>query len=153
MEKVARKFRTGEMPPPGLPRPDSSTYSAIAVQLETALDAAAAAKPNPGRVAVHRLNRNEYATAIRDLLGIELDGHALLPADDSDQEGFDNVASVLSMSPLLLENYLAAARKLSRLAINDPSCSDLTQTHFFTQYGFNDDPTTRAFVREESYMH
>jgi mono/diheme cytochrome c family protein len=127
-EKVVRKFRTGEMPPPGLPRPDSATYAAMAVQLETALDAAAAAKPNPGRVAVHRLNRNEYATAIRDLLGIELDGHALLPADDSDQEGFDNVASVLSMSPLLLENYLAAARKLSRLAINDVTLNSAVDT-------------------------
>src|SRR5262245_33335762 len=70
-EKVVRKFRTGEMPPPGIPRPGSATYTAMAVRLETALDAAAAAKPNPGRVAVHRLNRNEYANAIRDLLGIE----------------------------------------------------------------------------------
>src|SRR5215471_6563340 len=127
-EKVARKFRTREMPPPGLPRPDSATYSAMTVQLEKALDAAAAAKPNPGRVAVHRLNRNEYATAIRDLLGIELDGHVLLPSDDSDQEGFDNVASVLSMSPLLLENYLAAARKLSLLAINDVTLNPAVDT-------------------------
>src|ERR1700736_3043196 len=77
-EKVARKFRTGEMPPPGLPRPAPAVYAASAAELETALDAAAAAKPNPGRVAVHRLNRNEYTAAVRDLLGLDIDGHALL---------------------------------------------------------------------------
>ena len=69
-EKVARKFRTGEMPPPGMPRPDKATYAEVTAQLETALDAASAANPNPGRVAVHRLNRAEYTAAIRDLLGI-----------------------------------------------------------------------------------
>ena len=78
--------------------------------METALDAAASSKPNPGRVPVHRLNRAEYTAPIRDLLGLEIDGRALLSADDADQEGFDNVASVLSVSPVLLENYLSAAR-------------------------------------------
>src|SRR5882672_4592324 len=104
-EKVATKLRTREMPPPGRPRPDIATYSAITAAIEAKLDAAAEANPNPGRVAVHRLNRAEYTAAIRDLLGLEVDGKALLPADDADQEGFDNVASVLSVSPLLLENY------------------------------------------------
>ena len=118
-EKVARKLRTGEMPPPGMPRPDSAAYTDATVQLENALDAAAAAKPNPGRVAVHRLNRAEYTNAIRDLLGLEIDGRALLSSDDADQEGFDNVASVLSVSPALLENYLSAARTISRLAVGD----------------------------------
>ena len=77
-EKVARKFRTHEMPPPGRPRPDRDTYSAMASRIETALDNAAAAKPNPGRVAVHRLNRVEYANSIRDLLGLEIDSRSLL---------------------------------------------------------------------------
>ncbi len=120
-EKVARKFRTHEMPPPGVPRPDKATYAALTAHLENALDAAAAARPNPGRVPVHRLNRTEYANAIRDLLGLEIDGRSILSADDADQEGFDNVASVLTVSPALLENYLSAARMISRLAVGDTS--------------------------------
>jgi hypothetical protein len=127
-EKVARKFRTGEMPPPGLPRPDAATYHFMTEQLEASLDRAASAKPNPGRVAVHRLNRSEYSAAIHDLLGLEIDGKALLAADDADQEGFDNVASVLSVSPLLLENYLSAGRILSRLAVNDPTINPGVET-------------------------
>ena len=78
---------------------------------------------NPGRVAVHRLNRAEYTNAIRDLLGLEIDGRTLLSADEADQEGFDNVASVLSVSPALLENYLSAARTISRLAVGDPDAA------------------------------
>ena len=119
-EKIVTKLRTREMPPPGRPRPDGVAYDAAAAALERDLDAAAAAKPHPGRVPVHRLNRNEYTNAIRDLLGLEIDGRALLSSDESDQEGFDNVASVLSVSPALLENYLSAARALSRLAVGDP---------------------------------
>ena len=118
-EKVVTKFRTGEMPPPGRPRPDTATYAAVAAALERELDAAAVTRPHPGRVPVHRLNRSEYSNAIRDLLGLEIDGRTLLPSDEADQEGFDNVASVLSVSPALLENYLSAARKLSRMAIGD----------------------------------
>ena len=132
-EKVARKLRTAEMPPPGLPRPDAGTYRAVVQQLEGALDAAAAARPNAGRVAVHRLNRSEYTAAIRDLLGLEIDGHALLTADDADQEGFDNVASVLSVSPALLENYLGAARTVSRLVIHDPSIVPVVETFKFSK--------------------
>jgi hypothetical protein len=118
-EKVARKFRTHEMPPPAVARPDQATYAAMTAHLEGALDAAALANPNPGRVPVHRLNRTEYTNAIRDLLGLEIDGRAVLSTDDSEQEGFDNVASVLTVSPALLENYLSAARMISRLAVGD----------------------------------
>jgi Protein of unknown function (DUF1587) len=127
-EKVVRKFRTGEMPPPGAPRPDQATYVQVTTQLETALDAAATARPNPGRFAVHRLNREEYTAAIRELLGLEIDGRAMLPAEDADQEGFDNVASVLSVSPALLENYLSAARTISRLAVGDPTLNPVVDT-------------------------
>ncbi len=118
-EKIVTKLRTGEMPPAGRPRPDAATYHGVAAALERELDAAAAAKPHPGRVPVHRLNRSEYTNAVRDLLGLEIDGQALLPSDEADQEGFDNVASVLSVSPALLENYLSAARTLSRMAVGD----------------------------------
>ena len=127
-EKVARKLRTHEMPPPGLPRPDQATYDTLATKVEAALDAAAAATPHPGRVAVHRLNRTEYANAIRDLLALDVNGRALLPADEPDQQGFDNVAGVLSVSPRLLENYLAAASTVSRLAVGDSSISAVEDT-------------------------
>ena len=96
-EKVARKLRTREMPPPGLPRPDETTYVAATAWFETALDRAAAARPTPGRVPVHRLNRTEYANAVRDLLDLEIDAAALLPPDDS-ARGFDNIAGSLTLS-------------------------------------------------------
>jgi len=127
-EQIVTKLRTGEMPPPGRPRPGAADYRTVAVALEHDLDAAAAAAPHPGRVPVHRLNRTEYANAIRDLFGLEVDGRALLSSDEADQEGFDNVASVLSVSPALLENYLAAARTVSRLAVGDPSLRPVVDT-------------------------
>jgi cytochrome c551/c552 len=120
-EKVLRKLQAREMPPAGMPRPDEAAYRQTGSQIEKMLDDAAAANPNPGRVAVHRLNRTEYTNAIRDLLGLQVDGKSLLSADEADQEGFDNVASVLSVSPALLEGYLAAARAISRLAVGDPA--------------------------------
>src|SRR5262249_6862445 len=128
-EKVVTKLRTGEMPPPGRPRPDAASYQAAAAALERELDAAAAAKPHPGRVPVHRLNRTEYANAVRDLLGLEIDARALLSSDEADQEGFDNVASVLSVSPALLENYLSAARTISRLAVGDLALHPVIDTY------------------------
>jgi len=128
-EKVARKFRTHEMPPPGRSRPDPDTYNAVASRLEAALDSAAAMKPNPGRVAVHRLSRIEYTNAIRDLLGLEVDGRSLLSADEPDQQSFDNMASVLTVSPLLLEGYLSAAAKISRLAVGDPAIVPVIDTY------------------------
>ena len=119
-EQVIRKLRAGVMPPAGAPRPDDATYVSMITELETALDAHAAAAPNPGRTSVHRLNRTEYANAIRDLLALEIDGETLLPGDNSLQ-GFDNIAEVLTMSPGLLERYLLAAKKISRLALGDPA--------------------------------
>ncbi len=120
-EKVLRKLRSGEMPPPGRPRPDAATVAMMTAFLEKSLDDAASARPNPGRVAVHRLNRTEYRNAIRDLTGLQIDTRTLLSADEADQEGFDNVASILSVSPVLLESYLSAARTVSRLAVGDPT--------------------------------
>src|SRR5437773_2713855 len=127
-EKVVTKLRTGEMPPPGRPRPDEATYRTVASALERDLDAAAAATPQPGRVPVHRLNRGEYTNAVRDLLGLEIDGRALLSSDEAEQEGFDNVASVLSVSPALLENYLSAARTISRRAVGGRALARRMQT-------------------------
>src|ERR1051326_742558 len=138
-EKVARKLRTGEMPPTGRPRPDLATYRAITVEIESALDAAAAHKPNPGRVPVHRLNRAEYTNAIRDLLGLKIDGAAVLAADDSDQDGFDNVASILTVSQVLLENYLAAAHTISGLAVGDPALPPSVESYRYSKALLQDD--------------
>ena len=119
-EKVARKLRSGAMPPAGRPRPDEAALEAFVTLLESTLDREAAANPNPGRPADHRLNRFEYGNAIRDLLDLEIDAEALLPPDESDH-GLDNIAEVLSMSSTLLERYLLTARKISRLAVGDPT--------------------------------
>jgi mono/diheme cytochrome c family protein len=119
-EKVVLKMRAGVMPPAGSPRPDKATSEALVSFLERELDTLAAARPNPGRTeALHRLNRTEYRNAVRDLLDLEIDVSALLPADDASY-GFDNIAGVLRMSPTLLERYLAAAQKVSRLAVGTP---------------------------------
>ena len=117
------------MPPPGAPRPDKATYDAVTAHLERALDAAIAAKPNPGHVPVHRLNRTEYTNAIRDLLGLKIDGESLLIADEPDKHGFENIAGLLSVSPSRLERYLAAARKVSRLAVGDPTINPTVETY------------------------
>jgi mono/diheme cytochrome c family protein len=127
-EKVVRKLRVGAMPPVGAPRPDPATFEAFVGGLETTLDHAATVKPNPGRPALHRLNRAEYGNAIRDLLALDVDTTALLPPDDS-SSGFDNNADVLGVSPALLEQYLTAARKISALAVGDPSISASTDTY------------------------
>ena len=125
-EKVVRKVRTGMMPPSGAPRPDRATLDRFAAAVEDTIDRAAAAAPNPGAPALHRLNRTEYGNAVRDLLDLPIDATALLPGDDS-SEGFDNLASVLSVSPALMQAYVTAAAKISRLAIGDPTISaDLT---------------------------
>ena len=128
-ENAARKLRGGQMPPAGLPRPDAQRVDTFVSTLEAALDRAAAAAPNPGRPVAHRLNRTEYANAVRDLLALDIDGRSLLPADDTDQHGFDNNGDVLSISPALLERYLSAARKISRLAIGRPPSTPSIDTY------------------------
>ncbi len=115
-EKVLRKVTSGEMPPAGMPAPDAASAAGFATRLEEALDLAAAANPNPGRLPAHRLNRAEYSNAVRDLLALDLDVGNMLPADDSGY-GFDNIADVLSLSPALLDRYMFAARRISRLAV------------------------------------
>jgi hypothetical protein len=127
-EKVVRKLRAGMMPPAGLPRPAKPVMSAFLSGLEASLDRAAAVKPNPGAPMLHRMNRSEYANSIRDLIAVDIDAANLLPADDS-SEGFDNIADVLGVSPALLERYIAAAAKISRLAIGDPDTSPAAATY------------------------
>jgi hypothetical protein len=119
-EKVVRKLRTGMMPPEGAPKPATAMRESFTVSLESALDRAAAQQLDPGAPGLHRLNRTEYANAIRDLLALDVDVNALLPPDDS-AAGFDNIADVLTASPALIEGYVAAAAKISRLAVGDPS--------------------------------
>jgi hypothetical protein len=121
-EKAVRKLRTGMMPPAGAPRPDRGTLDRLAAHLEGVLDRQAAAAPNPGARMLHRLNRTEYGNAIRDLLDLPIDAASMLPGDDS-AEGFDNIASVLSVSPALMQAYVSAAAKISRLAVGDPTTS------------------------------
>ncbi|HZU29092.1 MAG TPA: DUF1592 domain-containing protein [Bryobacteraceae bacterium] len=118
LERVLRKLRAGEMPPAGMPRPDAVTIASFTKWLETELDVAAAAHPDPGRPTIHRLNRAEYSNAVRDLLALDVNPGAMLPADDTGY-GFDNIGDVLSMSPMLIERYLSVARMVSRLAIGD----------------------------------
>jgi hypothetical protein len=127
-EKVVRKVRAGMMPPAGARRPDRQALDAFAASVETALDRAAAANPNPGRTPLHRMNRGEYANAVRDLLAVDVDPSTLLPADDS-SGGFDNIADVLGVSPALLERYVSAAAKISRLAVGDPETAPLDVTY------------------------
>ena len=119
LEKVIRKVHGGMMPPAGLPRPDKAVADGLVTWLRSTLDQAAEAHPYPGRPLLQRLNRAEYANAIRDLLGLEVDVSTLLPPDNSGY-GFDNVTDVLGVSPLLLESYLNTAMKITSLAIGDP---------------------------------
>jgi mono/diheme cytochrome c family protein len=129
-EKVIRKVRLNAMPPPGRPRPDQASYDAFATYLETALDRAAASGPNPGRTeALHRLNRTEYQNAIRDLFALQIDVAPMLPADEADRHGFDNMARVLSVSPALLDRYVSAANKISRLAVGLPPSGSVIEQY------------------------
>ena len=118
-EQVVRKLRGGLMPPPGEPRPDAEDAHALVVALERHLDAAADARgPKAGRVALHRMNRTEYATAVEQLLGLSIDARSMLPADMA-SEGFDNVAEVLRVTPTHIEQYVAAARDISIMAVGE----------------------------------
>ena len=127
-ENVVAKLRSRAMPPANRPRPDDATYEATAAWLERQLDAAARRHPNPGRPLLHRMNRTEYRNAIRDLLGLDVDIAETLPMDDA-AFGFDNIASALGVSPLLMESYVTAARKISRLAVGSPEVPPLTTTY------------------------
>jgi hypothetical protein len=124
-EKVIGKLRSGTMPPAGMPRPDAATYNALASWLETQIDQAA--EPYAGRTILHRLNRSEYANAIRDLLALDIDPAALLPPDDS-AFGFDNISDALGLSPSLQEHYLDAALKIGALAVGDPKIAPGSET-------------------------
>ena len=121
-EAAILKLRGHLMPPPGEPRPTDARIASFVTWLETTLDRAALEAPNPGAPSLHRLNRAEYANAVRDLLDLEVDATTLLPGDDS-SEGFDNIANALAVSPALLAAYVTAASKISRLAVGDPGAS------------------------------
>jgi len=118
-ENVARKLQARAMPPKGARRPDEATYRALETAIEGTLDADAAAHPSPGSPILHRLNRSEYANAIRDLLALDVDVASLLPPDDA-AYGFDNISDVLGVSPSLQERYLSAAAKIAAVAVGDP---------------------------------
>jgi len=119
-EAVVRKLRTGMMPPASARRPDREMLDGVAAWLEAGLDRAAVRAPDPGSPSLHRMNRHEYANAIRDLLDLQVDVEMLLPSD-STVAGFDNVADVLGTSPTLVQAYVSAAMKISRLAVGDLS--------------------------------
>ena len=137
-ERVVGKLRSGAMPPEGMPRPAPATLGEFATYLETVLDRAADARPNPGRPALRRLTRTEYRNAIRDLLGVEINAGSLLPADDS-RFGFDNIGSVLTLSPLLAERYLAVARQVRRLALGDAAVRPALEVYDVSKHVIQDD--------------
>jgi mono/diheme cytochrome c family protein len=162
-ERVARKLRGGTMPPPDNPRPSESEYRNVAAFLERSLDDAAAAAPNPGNLPqLHRLSRTEYRNTIRDLLALadlpaEMDYELLLPADNA-SSGFDNIAELLFVSPVTMERYLEAARKISRLAVGDPDIPVIVNIHRAPLEQPQDDPVeglplgTRGGLRADSYF-
>jgi len=120
-EKVIVKLRSRSMPPPGIPRPDNTTYNAVATWLESEIDHMAATHPNPGRSAsLHRLNRHEYANSVRDLIGVDVDPEVILPPDEQ-AFGFDTNADALAMEPSLLDRYVSAAARIARQAVGDPT--------------------------------
>ena len=128
LEKVARKLRGGTMPPEGQPRPDGAALDQFVSSLEASLDKAAAAAPNPGRVASRRLNRAEYVNTIYDLLALEVNGSELLPGDMAGF-GFDNNADVLAITPGLMARYMSAATKISRAAVGSPETRPIMQVY------------------------
>ena len=127
-EKVVRKLRAGAMPPRPRPRPDQETYDEFRFWLEDELDRVAMSNFNPGRTEpFHRLSRTEYRNVVRDLFDLDVNVEELLPADDTSY-GFDNIAGVLGVSPTSMDRYLAAARKISRLAVASPVPSPTAET-------------------------
>jgi cytochrome c553 len=128
VEKMIRKLRAGMMPPPGARRPDEAALRALAGSLESRIDRAAAANPNPGWRPFQRLTRVEYARAVKDLLALDVDTDALLPPDTISQS-FDNVADVQALSPTLVEGYLRAASRVAALAVGDPD-APASEAHY-----------------------
>ncbi|HEY9463362.1 MAG TPA: DUF1592 domain-containing protein, partial [Vicinamibacterales bacterium] len=136
-EKVVKKIRTGMMPPSGAKRPERSALDRFASELESRLDKAVDANAALVTPALHRLNRTEYANAIRDLLALDINVNTLLPADGSSQ-GFDNLAEALAVSPSLIQGYVSAAMKISRLAVGDKTLAP-SQTTFAPPSGLAQD--------------
>ena len=132
LEKVALKLRAGMMPPAGMPRPEPADLEAFIEDVEASIDADAAENPHPGRPVLHRLNRTEYKNSIRDLLALDVNVQSLLPPDDMSQ-GYDNMSDVLTVSPTLLDGYIRAAGKLSRLAVGDPGAAPAVETYVVPQ--------------------
>ncbi len=132
LEKVALKLRAGMMPPSGMPRPEPADLEAFIADIEASIDADAAQNPQPGRPVLHRLNRTEYKNSIRDLLALDVNVQSLLPPDDMSQ-GYDNMSDVLTVSPSLLDGYIRAAGKLSRLAVGDPGAAPAVETYVVPQ--------------------
>ena len=129
-EKVLSQLRNRRMPPMEMPKPSEAVYNELVSWLESEIDELAATAPNPGRTdTFHRINRAEYANSVRDLLDIDVDVEELLPADDIDAYGFDNMADVLTVSPALMERYLSAARKTARLAIGEEPLGPVSQIY------------------------
>ena len=137
-EHAVRKLRGRLMPPPGNPQPDATTIHSFVGWMENTLDTGAATRPDPGRVALHRLNRKEYANAVWDLLHVSVDPNTILPQDDR-SDGFDNVASVLQVSPSFLDQYLSAARAVAVQAVGE-----MPEHPIGIQYVVKN-PTTQAF--------
>jgi mono/diheme cytochrome c family protein len=140
-ERVLRKLSVRAMPPPGMPRPTEEEYAGFTNWLAASLDRAWEGHSNPGRYVVHRLNRAEYANAVRDLFGIDLDVSDLLPTDGA-EFGFDNIATSLKTSPLLLEGYVNAAERVSAMAVGDPQVrpgtAEYSISREFSQNGYID---------------
>jgi len=143
-EKVIVKLRSRAMPPPGMPRPDNATYDSVADWLEAGIDRGAAAHVNPGRTAsLHRLNRAEYANAVRDLIAVEVDAQAMLPPDEQ-AFGFENNAEALSMPPALLDRYVSAAATIARQAVGDANMPPA-----FVRYGaIKNNPNDLTYLRQ-----
>src|SRR6202035_4146770 len=138
-ERVLRKLGVRAMPPPGMPRPTEAEYAGFTGWLSSSLDRAWEGHSTPGRYVVHRLNRAEYANAIRDLLAVDLDVSRLLPTDCA-EFGFDTIATSLKTSPLLLEGYVNAAERVSAMAVGDPQgrpgTTEHSISHEFSQNGY-----------------
>ncbi len=132
-EKMIRKLQAGMMPPPGVLRPDPATYAAVLSALETTVDVAARVAPNPGRRTFQRLNRAEYARAIRDLLALDVNAGDWLPLDRM-SANFDNIADEQALSPTLLEAYLNAASAISRMAVGDRGAAPIDHTYTNPSY-------------------